>query len=338
MSVQVMPIAWLLVGYRTSLGCKGRASRSIRPVHRRSVALHLACQGLRLGECDLALAGGVNVILTPELNINFSKARMMAPDGRCKTFDAAADGYVRGEGCATVVLRRLSDALADGDRILAIIRGSAVNQDGRSGGLTAPNGPAQEAVVRAALEIGEIEPGIISYVETHGTGTSLGDPIEVGALGAVFAEGRDASHPLIIGSVKSNIGHLEAAAGMAGLIKVVLGLQRQEIPPNLHFKSGNPHIDWAGLPMTVPTAVTPWPRIEGRRVAGISSFGFSGTNAHVIVEEAPDLKLVPTDIPDRPLHLLALSARHHDSLLDIARQYESRLNGKAAVSRRLLYR
>ena len=223
------------------------------------VALHLACQGLRLGECDLALAGGVNVILTPELNINFSKARMMAPDGRCKTFDAAADGYVRGEGCATVVLRRLSDALADGDRILAVIRGSAVNQDGRSGGLTAPNGPAQEAVVRAALKIGEIEPGTVSYIETHGTGTPLGDPIEVGALGAVFAKGRDANHPLIIGSVKSNIGHLEAAAGIAGLIKVVLGLQRQEIPPNLHFKSGNPRIDWAGLPMTVPTAVTSWP-------------------------------------------------------------------------------
>jgi acyl transferase domain-containing protein/ubiquinone/menaquinone biosynthesis C-methylase UbiE len=296
------------------------------------VALHLACQGLRLGECDVALAGGVNLILTPEMNISFSKARMMAPDGRCKTFDAAADGYVRGEGCATVVLRRLSDALADGDRILAVIRGSAVNQDGRSGGLTAPNGPAQEAVIRAALEIDEIEPGTISYVETHGTGTSLGDPIEVGALGAVFANGRDASHPLIIGSVKSNIGHLEAAAGMAGLIKVVLGLQRQEIPPNLHFKSGNPHIDWAGLPITVPTAVKPWPRIDGRRLAGISSFGFSGTNAHVIVEGAPDLKLVPIDIPDRPLHLLALSARHHDSLLDIARQYESRLNGDDAVT------
>jgi acyl transferase domain-containing protein/SAM-dependent methyltransferase len=296
------------------------------------VALHLACQGLRLGECDLALAGGVNVILTPELNINFSKARMMAPDGRCKTFDAAADGYVRGEGCATVVLRRLSDALADGDRVLAIIRGSAVNQDGRSGGLTAPNGPAQEAVVRGALGVGEIEPGIVSYIETHGTGTPLGDPIEVGALGAVFAKGRDAKHPLIMGSVKSNIGHLEAAAGMAGLIKVVLGLQRQQIPPNLHFKSGNPRIDWAGLPMTVPTAVTSWPAIDGRRVAGISSFGFSGTNAHVIVEEAPDLKPGPTNIPDRPLHLLALSGRHHDSLLDVARQYESRLNGEPAVA------
>ncbi len=296
------------------------------------VALHLACQGLRLRECDLALAGGVNLILTPELNINFSKARMMAPDGRCKTFDAAADGYVRGEGCATVVLRRLSDALADSDRILAIIRGSAVNQDGRSGGLTAPNGPAQQAVIRVALEIAEIEPGLVSYIETHGTGTPLGDPIEVGALSAVFSKDRDASHPLIIGSVKSNIGHLEAAAGMAGLIKVVLGFQRQEIPPNLHFKCGNPSIDWAGLPMMVPTAVTSWPQVDGRRLAGISSFGFSGTNAHVIVEEAPGLKPAPTDIADRPLHLLALSARHNDSLLDLAREYESRLNGEPAVA------
>ena len=296
------------------------------------VAVHLACQGLRLGECDLAIAGGVNVILTPELNINFSKARMMALDGRCKTFDAAADGYVRGEGCAVVVLRRLSDALAHGDRILAIVRGSAVNQDGRSGGLTAPNGPAQEAVIRAALEIAEIDPGAVSYIEAHGTGTPLGDPIEVGALGAVFGKKRNSHRPLIIGSVKSNIGHLEAAAGAAGLIRVVLGLQRREIPPNLHFKSGNPRIDWAGLPITVPTAVTPWPQIDGRRLAGISSFGFSGTNAHVIVEEAPDLRPVPTDEPDRPLHLLALSARHHDSLLDLAGHYESRLADESAVA------
>ena len=296
------------------------------------VALHLACQGLRLGECDLALAAGVNVILTPEMNINFSKARMMAPDGRCKVFDSAADGYVRGEGCATVVLRRLSDAMADGDRILAVIRGSAVNQDGRSSGLTAPNGPAQEAVIRAALKTSKIEPRAVSYIEAHGTGTPLGDPIEIGALGAVFAKGRDASHPLIVGSVKSNIGHLEAAAGIAGLIKVVLALQRREIPPNLHFKSGNPRIDWAGLPITVPTTVLPWPAVEGLRRAGISSFGFSGTNVHVIVEEAPDLTAVPTDISDRPLHLLALSARHQDSLLDVARDYKERLADKSAVA------
>lgn len=167
------------------------------------VALHLACQGLRTGDCDLALAGGSNLILAPEMNIIFSKARMMAPDGRCKTFDAAADGYVRGEGCAILVLRRLSDAVADGDRILAVVRGSAVNQDGRSGGLTAPNGPAQEAVIRAALTAAGVAPAAIGYIETHGTGTPLGDPIEVGALGAVFGPGRAARQPLAIGSVKT---------------------------------------------------------------------------------------------------------------------------------------
>lgn len=289
------------------------------------VAIHLACQALRLGECDLALSGGVNVILTPEMNINFSKARMMAPDGRCKVFDAAADGYVRGEGCATVVLRRLSDALADGDRILAIIRGSAINQDGRSSGLTAPNGPAQEAVIRAALKSAQVEPNSINFVETHGTGTPLGDPIEIGALGAVFSKGRNADHPLIVGSVKSNIGHLEAAAGVVGLIKVILGLQRHEIPPNLHFKSGNPRIDWTNTPVTVPKQVMPWSQIDGRRLAGVSSFGFSGTNAHVIVEEAPELEQSSSDTAERPVQLLALSARHHDSLLDLARSYEASL-------------
>ncbi len=223
------------------------------------MALHLACQALRLGECDLALAGGINLDSAPEMNISFSKARMMAPDGRCKTFDAAADGYVRGEGCAIVVLRRLSDALADGDRILAVVRGSAVNQDGRSGGLTAPNGPAQEAVIRAALAAAGLPPAAIGYVEAHGTGTPLGDPIEVGALGAVFGAGRDPGRPLAIGSVKTNIGHLEAAAGIAGVIKVVLALQRGEIPPHLHFQTGNPLIDWERLPITVPVTTVPWP-------------------------------------------------------------------------------
>ncbi|MGQ3004304.1 MAG: beta-ketoacyl synthase N-terminal-like domain-containing protein, partial [Hydrogenophaga sp.] len=199
------------------------------------VAVHLACQALRAGECDRALTGAVNLILTPEMNINFSRARMMAADGRCKTFDAEADGYVRGEGCAVLVLRRLSDALAQGDRVLAVVRGSALNQDGRSGGLTAPNGPAQEAVLRAALASARVPASAIGYVEAHGTGTPLGDPIEVGALGAVLGEGRSAAQPLPIGSVKTNIGHLEAAAGMAGVIKVVLAMQRREIPPHLHF-------------------------------------------------------------------------------------------------------
>jgi acyl transferase domain-containing protein len=287
------------------------------------VALHLACQGLRLGECDSALVGGVNLILTPEMNVNFSKARMMAADGRCKTFDAAADGYVRGEGCCVLVLRRLSDALAAGDRILAVVRGSALNQDGRSGGLTAPNGPAQEAVLRAALAAAEVPADAIGYVEAHGTGTSLGDPIEVGALGAVLCAGRDPGRPLAIGSVKTNIGHLEAAAGLAGVAKVVLALQRKEIPPHLHFRSGNPHVDWA-QPITVPRAVTRWEPIGGRRLAGVSSFGFSGTNAHVILEEAPAAKDLPATA-GRPLHLLALSARDEASLAELAGAYESRL-------------
>ncbi len=296
------------------------------------VALHLACQGLRLRECDRALVGGVNIILTPEMNINFSKARMMAADGRCKTFDAKADGYVRGEGCAVVVLRRLRDALADGDRILALVRGSAINQDGRSGGLTAPNGPAQEAVIRRALASAELAPDAISYIEAHGTGTPLGDPIEVGALGAIFGAGRNTNWPLMIGSVKTNIGHLEAAAGIAGLIKVVLGLQQREIPPHLHFHSGNPHIDWQHLPIIVPTAVQSWTPIDGRRLAGISSFGFSGTNAHVIVEEAPATPVSDKGVTDRPLHLLTLSAREDAALADLARQYETKLAGQATAA------
>jgi acyl transferase domain-containing protein/SAM-dependent methyltransferase len=292
------------------------------------VALHLACQGLRLGECDLALAGGVNLILTPEMNITFSKARMMAPDGKCKTFDATADGYVRGEGCAVVVLKRLSDAIADRDRILAVVRGTAVNQDGRSGGLTAPNGPAQEAAIRAALAAAGLPPGAVSYVEAHGTGTPLGDPIEVGALNAALCENRDARRPLHIGSVKTNLGHLEAAAGIAGIIKVVLALQRREIPPQLHFTRGNPHIDWQAWPVNVPVAITPWEAVEGRRIAGISSFGFSGTNAHAILEEAP-AAVSETCERERPIHVLALSARDEQSLHALAARYESHLSTNA---------
>ncbi|MGB0129290.1 MAG: polyketide synthase, partial [Rhodocyclaceae bacterium] len=288
------------------------------------VALHLACQGLRHGDCDQALVGGVNLILTPEININFSKAGMMAPDGRCKTFDAAADGYVRGEGGVFVVLRRLRDALAAGDRVLAVVRGSAINQDGRSNGLTAPNGPAQEAVLRAALADAGVAPAQVGYLEAHGTGTSLGDPIEVNALGAVMGEGRPAMRPLAIGSVKANIGHLEAAAGLAGLAKAVLALRRREIPPHLHLKALNPYIDWASLPLTVPTAATPWPAGEGPRIAGVSSFGFSGTNAHVIVEEVPPSAPVVPGF-ERPLHLLALSARDEAALAELVVRHRAGL-------------
>ena len=208
------------------------------------VAVHLACQALRAGDCRMALAGGVNLILSPDLYIALSHSRMLAPDGRCKTFDAAADGFARGEGCGVVVLKRLSHAQADGDRILAVIRGSAVNQDGPSSGLTAPNGPAQEAVIREALARAGVPPRDVGYIEAHGTGTQLGDPLEVGALGAVFGSDRRAESPLLIGSVKTNVGHLEAAAGVTGLIKLVLSLQHRQIPPHLHFHTPSPHIAW----------------------------------------------------------------------------------------------
>ena len=251
------------------------------------MAVHAACRSLLAGECDMALAGGVNVLLSPELTMTFSHARMMAADGRCKTFDERADGYVRGEGCGVVVLKRLSDALAGRDKILAVIRGSATNQDGRSNGLTAPNGPAQESVIRAALQAADLRPSQVGYVETHGTGTSLGDPIEVNALGAVLSEGRDASDPVLLGSVKTNIGHLEAAAGIVGLAKAVLVLQRGEVPPHLHFSQPNPYIDWSNLPVAVPVKAQAWSSPDGVRRAGVSSFGFSGTNAHIVLEEAP---------------------------------------------------
>jgi acyl transferase domain-containing protein/acyl carrier protein len=284
------------------------------------VAVHTACMHLRMHECRMALAGGVTVILAPEIGIAFSKAHMMAPDGRCKTFDARANGFVRGEGCGMVVLKRLSDAVADGDRILAVIRGSAVNQDGRSSGMTAPNGMAQEALIRAALAQARVRPEEIGYVEAHGTGTSLGDPIEAHALARVLGVGRDWQNALVIGSVKTNVGHLEAASGVAGLMKAVLALGHEYIPPHLHFETLNPHIDWEGAPIEIPVRGRPWPRSERRRLAGVSSFGFSGTNAHIILEEAP--QPVPRAlVGERPMHLLALSARSESALRELGRRY-----------------
>ncbi|MEP7052421.1 MAG: beta-ketoacyl synthase N-terminal-like domain-containing protein [Pseudomonadota bacterium] len=288
------------------------------------VGLHLAVQGLRHGDCDLALAGGVNLILTPELNVNFCKAGMMSRDGRCRTFDAAASGYVRGEGGGILVLRRLRDALADGDRVLAVIRGTAINQDGRSNGLTAPNGPAQQMVLRAALADAGIAARMVSYVEAHGTGTSLGDPIEVGALAAVLSEGRAADVPLALGSLKTNIGHLEAAAGVLGVIKTVLALERRELPPHLHLTTRNPLIDWSTLPITIPTSVSAWQPIDGRHVAGVSAFGFSGTNAHVVLEAAPGVAQAISDAPPAPA-LLALSARNARALRELAQRYRDAL-------------
>jgi acyl transferase domain-containing protein/SAM-dependent methyltransferase len=284
------------------------------------VAIHQACRSLRQRESRLALAGGVATILLPELTINFSQARMLSPDGRCKTFDAAADGYVRGEGCGIVLLKRLSDALADGDRIMAVIRGSAVNQDGRSSGLTVPNGVAQEAVIAAALEDARLAPGDIDYVEAHGTGTSLGDPIEALAIARALGKERDATQPVLVGSVKTNIGHLEAAAGVAGLIKVVLTLEHGEIPPSLHFRTPNPHIDWTALPLQVVTEPTSWPERDRPRRASVSSFGFSGTNSHVVLEAAP---AQPPSSAENvgDAHLLVLSARNRNALSSLASRF-----------------
>ncbi len=283
------------------------------------VAIHQACLSLRSRETNLALAGGVNLILTPDATIALSKNRMMAADGHCKTFDASADGYVRGEGCGMVVLKRLSDALADGDSILAVIRGSAVNQDGASSGLTAPNGPAQEAVIREAMANAGIDPLDVTYVETHGTGTSLGDPIEVQALAASLCQGRAFSHPLLIGSVKTNVGHLETAAGMAGLVKIIMALKHKAIPPHLHLKQPNPFIPWAQLPISVPTKLTPWVSPEATLVAGLSSFGFSGTNVHLVISAPPQPEPKSNDNTiDRLSHILTLSAKSESALPALA--------------------
>ena len=289
------------------------------------VAVHQACQSLRQGECNLALAGGVNLILTPQGTITFSQARMMAPDGRCKTFDASANGYVRAEGCGVVVLKRLSDALRDGEQPLALIKGSAVNQDGRSNGLTAPKGLAQQAVIQQALDNAGVAPAQISYIETHGTGTALGDPIEVNSLKGVLSQDRATSQPCWLGSVKTNIGHLEAAAGIAGLIKVVLALQHQEIPPHLHLQQLNPHIALDNTPFSIPTERQPWPGNSEQQWAGVSSFGFGGTNAHVILEAAPAPVPVQSDV-ERPYHLLTLSAQSKEALQDLAKAYATFLS------------
>jgi amino acid adenylation domain-containing protein/non-ribosomal peptide synthase protein (TIGR01720 family) len=289
------------------------------------VAVHLACQSLCSGESNLALAGGVNIILSSDWTLSFARSGMLAPDGRCKTFDASADGFVRGEGCGVVVLKRLSDARRDGDRILALIRGSAVNQDGRSNGLVAPNSSAQEAVIRQALGSAGVAPAQISYVEAHGTGTALGDPIELGALQAVLMQDRAPDQPCAVGSVKTNIGHLEAAAGIAGLIKVVLALGHHEIPPHLHFKTLNPHISLQGTSFTIPTQSQPWESHGAGRLAGVSSFGFGGTNAHVIVEEAPASE--PSG-PSRPWHLLTFSAKTASALNAMAADLVAELRAR----------
>ncbi|MCI5160202.1 MAG: polyketide synthase, partial [Candidatus Electrothrix sp. AUS1_2] len=284
------------------------------------VALHSACQALRLGECEVALSGGVQLLQSPREFITMSAVQALSPDGRCKTFSAQADGYGRGEGCGMVVLKRLADALADGDRIWTVIRGSAVHHNGESSGLTVPSKTAQTRLIQHALAKARVSGKEISYSEAHGTGTKLGDPIEVRALADALGERDDR---LYLGSVKTNIGHLEAGAGIAGLIKVVLALQHQEIPPHLHFNEPTSLIDWKNLPFKVPVVPTPWPIGDKPRIAGVSAFGLSGTNAHVIVQEAPQAEPKGSEnppLPERPVQILTLSGRTERALADQVRQ------------------
>ncbi|WP_394842138.1 acyltransferase domain-containing protein [Pendulispora brunnea] len=285
------------------------------------VAIHMACQALRNGECPWALAGGVHALVTPEGYIALSRLKALSPTGRCRTFSAEADGFVRAEGCGLLLLKRLTDAQRDGDRIIALLRGSAINQDGRSQGLTAPNGLAQEEVIRTTLSRAAIEPSSVDVVECHGTGTRLGDPIEIEALATVYAQARPATNPLVLGSIKTNIGHTEAAAGVAGVIKAVLALAHEEIPRSLHTGAPNPYVPWNRLGVEVARERRPWPRKEHPRRVAVSSFGISGTNAHAIVEEAPSFEETATEVTQRNWSPLLLSGRDEHAL----RQQATRL-------------
>ncbi len=286
------------------------------------VAIHLAVQSLRKGESDLALASGVNLILEPTTSMIFARAGMLSPDGKCKTFDEGANGYVRGEGCGSVVLKRLSDAIRDGDNILAVVRGSAVNQDGKSQGITAPNELAQEKVLRAALEDARLTPQEVSYIEAHGTGTPLGDPIELAALNTVY--GKERTEKLVVGSIKTNMGHLEAAAGVAGFTKLVLSIYNKTIPQHLHFQKPNPYIDWSHIAIDVPAQQREWS--NSNRIGGLSSFGFSGTNCHIILEQAPlpATEEVRAEIQCAP-KLLTVSAKNTDALQEYLANYADAL-------------
>ncbi|MBS0637983.1 MAG: polyketide synthase dehydratase domain-containing protein, partial [Verrucomicrobia bacterium] len=297
------------------------------------VAIDHACETLRTGEANIGLAGGVNLILAPDITIDFSKAGMLAEDGHCKTFDARADGYVRGEGCGIVVLKRLSDAKRDGDPIFAIIRSSGINQDGASSGLTVPNGEAQVALINHVLDKAKLKGEDIDYIEAHGTGTRLGDPIEVKGIGTTYGI-RDASNPIKLGSVKTNIGHLEGAAGVSGLIKTVLALQHEVIPKQLHFTKLNPHIE-INFPALIVTEEQPWKMGPRVRRAAVSSFGFSGTNSHIIIEESPKSEFA--SLEDNREYVLTLSAKTEQALEALLQSYLEFLKGTSFAFGNICY-
>src|ERR1700761_7934866 len=306
------------------------------------VAIHLACQSLRLGESELAMAGGANVILSPEITMAYSSAQMLSPDGRSKFGDASADGYVRSEGAALVLLKPLDRAIADGDPIYAVIRGSAVNNDGRSSGLLiSPSRNGQEALLRAAFRNADVDPGTIDYIEAHGTGTLVGDPREIASIGHVV-DTPARKQPCSIGSVKTNIGHTESAAGVAGVIKVALSLERGTLPASLHYREPNPAIAWSRLPVAVQHASMAWPHSGPQRLAGVSGFGITGTNAHVVLENLaladsekariPKRRIPERRIPERRIpdtekrdHLFVLSAASASALKALASAWHDRL-------------
>ncbi|HET8659844.1 MAG TPA: beta-ketoacyl synthase N-terminal-like domain-containing protein, partial [Micromonosporaceae bacterium] len=326
LSIAVNRLSYLLDLRGPSLALDTGCSSSL-------VAVHLACQSLRTGESQVALAGGVNVILSPKANIGLSQSWMMAADGRCKSFDASADGYVRGEGCGMVVLKRLADAQRDGDPVLAVIRGSAMNQNGRGEALTAPNAQAQESVIRQALRDAGVTPDQVDLVEAHGVGTPLADAVEGQALASVFGGQRPAGRPCALGSVKTNIGHLELAAGVASLVKVVLALQHEAIPPHLHLRTLNPQAGLDGAPFVLPPAPLAWRRGDRERVCGINSFGLGGVNVHMVVSEAPAGGVdEPGDPPPArtPTQMLPLSARSVAALRALAERYVALLRSPDA--------